>query len=103
MLNFFVGGEKHPFIKKVIKDKSLDNIVFYKFYIAGLVVLVKCSKSNIQGAEYLLNPNEPARIYLGNFYDSGHFQEVCVNLKNHENSKHRSSHCESGKKKPPKK
>jgi len=87
MLNFFVGGEKRPLMKKVTKCK-IDNIAFYLFYIAGLVVLVKCSKSNIQGAEYLLNPNEPAKIYLGDFFESIYPQEFYVNLKNHKNSKY---------------
>jgi hypothetical protein len=108
MLNFFVGGEEYPFIEKVIKDKSLDNIVFYQFYIGGLLVLVKCSKNNIQiqDEQHSLNPNEPAKIYLSNFVSddpNSRFQKVRINLKNHKNYKYSTSHYELGKKEAHKK
>lgn len=97
MLFFLVGGEEYPYIDKVTKDKSLDNIVLYHFYIAGLVMLVKCSQSNIQiqDKQHSLNPNEPAKIYLSNFVDddpNSRWHKLYINLQNHENSKYRTSH-----------
>ena len=86
MLIFFVGGEECPFMGKVTKEK-VDGIVYYKFYIAGLVVFIKCSKSNIQGSGHLLNPNEPAKIYLDSFLGSIYHREIYATLKNHRNSK----------------
>lgn len=108
MLWFLVGGEEYSYIDKVIKEKSVDNIVLYHFYIGGLVIFIKCSKSNlrIQDEQHSLNLNEPAKIYLSNFVDydpNSRFQKVRINLKNHKNSKYSTSHYELGKKEAHKK